>query len=120
MRYKCIANPHCLKTFEYGHALRAHLASCDLAQKQLRSRADVEKLENDISLEYAGIYGLHRNPYYPTSHHLDKTSKLFYADKHRFTSNPTLAATYKKQKKASLGTNMFSSAQVKNCLTSND
>ncbi|RNA17131.1 hypothetical protein BpHYR1_034557 [Brachionus plicatilis] len=85
MRYKCIGSPDCMKSFEYGHALRAHIAACDKAQKILKSQAEIEKVEKNINLEYPGIYGLHRNPHYPTSHHLDQTLRYDFADKNRFS-----------------------------------
>lgn len=89
MRYKCIGSPHCLKTFEYGHALRAHTAACDKAQKILKSRANVEKMEYEIAVAYPGITGLHRNPYYPTAHHVDQTMKFEFADRTKFRYPPT-------------------------------
>lgn len=117
MKYKCVASPHCMKTFEYGHALRAHIASCESAQKILQAKADVEKLENEIALDYPGIFGLHRNPYYPTAHGLDKSSKFFFTDKYRFTPNDgKLTACYKRQKKG-IASNIFESVQVKKALT---
>jgi hypothetical protein len=119
MRYKCIANPHCLKTFDYGHALRAHLASCEHAQKMLRSRAEVERMEAELALEYPGMYGLHRNTYYPTAHGLDKTSKFYFTDKYKFTPNQDkLKAAYTRQKKG-ITSNLFDSTQVKSSLTYN-
>lgn len=84
MRYKCIGSPDCMKSFEYGHALRAHIAACDKAQKILKSQSDTEKLEQNINLEYPGIFGLHRNPHYPTSHHIDQTLRFEFSDKNRF------------------------------------
>ncbi|CAF0933500.1 unnamed protein product [Brachionus calyciflorus] len=87
MRYKCIGSPHCMKTFEYGHALRAHISACDKAQKILKSKAEIDRLEQNISLDYPGIYGLHRNPHYPTAHHVDETLKFEFVDKNKFTSN---------------------------------
>ena len=89
MRYKCIGSPHCLKTFEYGHALRAHTAACDKAQTILKSRASVEKMEYEISVAYHGITGLHRNPYYPTAHHVDQSMKFEFADRTKFRYPPT-------------------------------
>lgn len=84
MRYKCVANPQCLKTFEYGHALRAHIATCHEAQKILKEKAKVEKLEHDISVEYTGIHGLHANTFYPTNHDTDKTNKYQFKDRFKF------------------------------------
>jgi hypothetical protein len=55
MRYPCIGQPHCMKTFEYGHALRAHVASCLEAQKKLKEKSKVENLEQEIATEYNGI-----------------------------------------------------------------
>lgn len=74
-----------MKSFEYGHALRAHIAACDKAQKILKSQADIDKLEQSIRIEYTGIYGLHRNPHFPTSHHLDQTLRFEFTDKNRFS-----------------------------------
>lgn len=85
MRYKCVGYPHCLKTFEYGHALRAHIAACETAQKVLKAKSAVERLENDISLEYPGIHGLHLNQHYPISHGLDRTSKAHFVDRFGLT-----------------------------------
>ena len=55
MRYPCVGQPHCMKTFEYGHALRAHVASCIEAQKKLKEKSKVENLEQEIATEYNGI-----------------------------------------------------------------
>lgn len=85
MKYKCIGSPDCMKSFEYGHALRAHIAACDKAQKILKFQADIDKLEQSIKIGYPGIHGLHRNPHFPTSHHLDQTLRFEFADKNRFT-----------------------------------
>ena len=90
MRYMCVGSPHCMKTFEYGHALRAHVGACQHAQKVLRERATTEKLEHDISVNYPGVHGLHRNPYYPTHHHLDKTVRFQFADRYKFGSSKNL------------------------------
>jgi hypothetical protein len=79
MKYKCVGSPECLKTFEYGHALRAHVASCQRAQSILQKQARTAKIEHDVAVDYFGIYGLHRNPYYPTSHHIDQTMKFVFA-----------------------------------------
>jgi hypothetical protein len=84
MRYKCVGNPICLKTFEYGHALRAHIAACETAQKILKSKSDIERLEHEINVEYPGINGLHRNQHYPTSYSLDQTLKLNFRDEYKF------------------------------------
>ena len=84
MRYKCSASPYCLKTFEYGHALRAHVASCIEAQKRLKSEANVQKLENDIAYDNSVIQGFHTNPYFPTHHNSEKTEKFQFKDKYRF------------------------------------
>jgi hypothetical protein len=54
MRYKCVGSPQCMKTFEYGHALRAHIGACSEAQKILKSKNQIEKLEYEIGVEYAG------------------------------------------------------------------
>lgn len=117
MKYKCIANPHCLKTFDFGHALRAHIASCENAQRILQSKADIDKLETQIALDYPGIYGLHRNTYFPTAHGLDETKKFYFTDKYRFTPNDgKLKAEYKPHKK-SVRSNIFESTQVKSALT---
>ena len=94
MRYKCVGNPICLKTFEYGHALRAHIASCETAQKILKSKADIERLEHEINVEYPGINGLHRNQHYPTSYHLDQTMKFNFKDEYKFGhKNPPIQSS---------------------------
>lgn len=84
MRYPCIGSPHCMKTFEYGHALRAHVASCVEAQKKLKSKSKVDNLENEIANEYNGIVGLHCNKYFPIFHHLDVCEKYQFKDRFRF------------------------------------
>ncbi len=88
MRYKCVGNPTCLKTFEYGHALRAHVAACEVAQKILKAKSEVERLEHEINVEYPGINGLHRNPHFPGSYNLDQTLRFNFKDRFKFGPNP--------------------------------
>ena len=115
MKLKCIGNPHCMKTFEYGHALRAHLAACDEAQKILQAQSNVEKLENDIKLNYPGIKGLHRNPHYPIAHHIDETLKFKFADAHKF--NYVNDGAVKRMRKANAESHMYDSTQIKRAMT---
>ena len=118
MKYKCIGNPHCLKTFESGTPLRAHIAACEVAQKILRAQAEVEKLEHEINVEYPGIYGLHRNTYYPTAHHLDKTNRYNFTDKHKFgaKTSENLNPTGRMRKTVDAKLDLMSSSQVKSLL----
>lgn len=119
MKYKCIGNPHCLKIFDSGVPLRAHIASCDAAQKILRAQAEVEKLENEINVEYPGIYGLHRNTFFPTAHHIDLTNKYNFSDRYKFGSkNPqTNNPNGRIRKAVDSKFNQMNSSQVKNVLT---
>jgi hypothetical protein len=118
MKYKCIGNPQCLKIFDSGERLRAHIASCDVAQKILRAQAEVEKLEHDINVEYPGIYGLHRNTFYPTAHHLDQTNRYNFVDKYKFGSkNPrTDNTTGRMRKMVDSKHDLMNSSQVKSSL----
>lgn len=116
MRYKCIGNPHCLKTFEHGPSLRAHIASCETAQKMLKSKSAVEKLEHDVGVNYSGIYGLHANPHYPIAHNLDKTIRFHFTDKHKFNSLKKPEDNVPKRLRKSVESTVHSSSQVKNLL----
>ena len=84
MRYKCIASPDCMKTFEYGHALRAHVASCDWAKKILKQRADIERIEFSIGIDSPSINGIKGNKYFPCFYSLDRTLKYNFKDRFRF------------------------------------
>jgi hypothetical protein len=85
MRYKCIGSPDCMKTFEFGHALRAHIASCESAQRLLKKEADIKKLEYHVGIDYSGIFGIKGNKYYPTFTSLDTTLRFNFIDRFRFT-----------------------------------
>jgi hypothetical protein len=93
MKYKCLGSPLCLKTFDSGHTLKAHLSSCDKAQNFLKNQNDKEKLEHNIAVEYAGIYGLHRNTYFPSAHHIDQTNKFHFKDKANFIYSYTSSSS---------------------------
>jgi hypothetical protein len=123
MRYKCVANPMCLKTFEYGHALRAHIATCHEAQKILRKQAQIDKLEHEISVEYPGIHGLHTNTFYPINHNTDKSNKYQFKDRFLFnaSSNPSETKSKSNQQirpiRAKTVHNLHQSAQVYSALS---
>jgi hypothetical protein len=93
MKYKCIANPTCLRTFEYGQSLRAHTDSCTAAQNLIKSQNEIKTLEYNIALNYSGIKGLHANNYYPIFHHLDKTNKFEFKDRNQFNGSSVNKAT---------------------------
>jgi len=76
-----------LKTFEYGHALRAHVSTCHEAQKIILKQTKIEQLEHEISVEYPGIHGLHTNTFYPTNHDTDKSNKYQFKDRFRFSND---------------------------------
>jgi hypothetical protein len=126
MKYKCIGNPKCLKSFEFGPALRAHIASCEIAQRVLRNKEEINKLEHQISYDYPGIYGLHMNPYYPTHHHLDKTLRFNFVDRFKdYQKSDNVASSLSEQpskfgprrlRKAASNSNMHGSSQVKSLL----
>lgn len=125
MRYPCLANPNCLKTFDNGHALRAHVAGCEKAQEKLKAKADTEKLEHDIALSYSGIYGLHRNTYYPTAHHLDNTQKFQFKDRNNFiysfdsSANPVKSVdpSLIRSTRKPVPSNLMNSTQIKQVLS---
>lgn len=85
MRYKCIGSPDCMKTFEFGHALRAHIASCEAAQKIIKRNDDIKKLEYHVGIEYTGIYGTKVNTFFPAFSSLDQTRRFNFVDRFRFT-----------------------------------
>jgi len=126
MKYKCIGNPKCLKSFEFGPALKAHIASCEIAQRVLRNKEEINQLEHQIGFDYPGIYGLHMNPYYPTHHHLDKTLKLNFADRFKDLQSPSdhtasssdqpLKLGPMRLRKPTTNSNMHGSSQVKSLL----
>ncbi len=76
MKWKCIGNPECLKSFEYGHALKAHVAACETAQKILKHEAAIKKLEFSIGIDYPGITGIKGNRHFPTFTSLDQRLKI--------------------------------------------
>ena len=97
MRYKCVGSPQCMKTFEHGHALRAHIGACVEAQKILKSRGQTEKLEHEVGVEYAGIQGLHTNTYYPIACDTDQTNKYQFKDRFRFNGVSSKPETFNNQ-----------------------
>ena len=121
MRYKCVGSPYCLKTFEFGHALRAHVGSCVEAQKKLKAQASVEKLEHEINVDYSGIHGFHTNPYFPTRHKMDHTEKFQFKDRFRFNGNSNKPEDFNNQSSLRpmlkpAETSLMNSVQVKNLL----
>ena len=120
MRYKCVGSPDCMKTFEFGHALRAHIASCESAQKILRHKADIQKLEYEIAIDHPALHGIKGNKYYPTFASLDQSLKFNFADRFRFT--PLEAKYYtpgsdkmvpQRRILRAVSSNVLNSAQVK-------
>lgn len=84
MRYKCLASPDCMKTFEYGHALRAHIASCESAKKIMKKQDDINRLEYHIGIETPAINGIKMNKYFPSYYALDQTLKYDFKDRFSF------------------------------------
>ncbi len=122
MRYKCIGNPQCLKTFEHGHALRAHIGACIEAQRILKLKDKIEKLEQNIGVDYSGIHGLHTNTYYPTSHDTDQTNKFQFKDRFKFSGSTSKTDLYNNQEqlrpqRMKTVLNLHKSNQVQQVLT---
>lgn len=97
MRYKCIGHPKCLKIFENGPSLKAHLTTCNEAQKLIKAQEKLEKLEQHISVEYPGIHGLHANTFFPTTHDTDHSNKYQFKDRFRFNGKTSLPDSYNNQ-----------------------
>ena len=121
MRYKCVANPQCLKTFEQGHALRAHIAACVEAQKILKLKQKIEKLEQNIGQEYSGMHGLHANTFYPTTHDTDQSNKYQFKDRFRFNGMSDKPESFNNQlimrpQRAKTELNLRRSTQVQSAL----
>lgn len=117
MRYPCIGNPHCLKTFEYGHALRAHIASCVEAQKKLKQKSKVENMENEVANEYNGIVGLHCNKYFPVFHHVDASMKYQFKDRFKLSGRTDRPESFNNKEilrplRMAVKSNVHSSLQV--------
>ena len=124
MRYKCIGSPDCMKTFEFGHALRAHIASCEAAQKLLKKQTDIKKLEYHVGIDYAGIFGIKGNKYFPTFTSLDTTMRFNFIDRFRFTPSETKyaptssssSATSTRRMLKGSDSNLMGSAQMRQLL----
>jgi hypothetical protein len=123
MRYKCIGNPDCMKTFEFGHTLRAHIASCESAQKILKTESDIKKLEYHIGIDYSGIFGIKGNKFFPNHTSLDTTMKFNFLDRFKFSpleskycpTDSTSACSTRRLLKPS-NTHLMGSAQIRHLL----
>ena len=113
-----------MKTFEYGHALRAHINACDHAQKILKKNEDIKNLEYHIGIDYHGIFGMKGNKFYPTFASLDRSLKFNFKDRFHFSpleskycptilENNSKSAPMQRRLLKGVSSNVLSSAQVK-------
>ncbi|CAF0721668.1 unnamed protein product [Didymodactylos carnosus] len=97
MRYPCISFPLCLKTFDNGYVLRAHLLGCEHAQEKLQKEADVQLVEYSIKYNY-DVTGIKTNKYYPTYATLDHSNKFYIKDKYQLSPVTDSQITHKTQR----------------------
>ncbi len=122
MRYKCVSHPKCLKIFDNGTSLRAHLTTCSEAQKILKQQEKLEKFEQHIGVEYPGIHGLHANTFFPTTHDTDRSNKYQFKDRFRFNGKTSIPDSFNNQsvmrpQRAKTQINLHKSHQVKSALS---
>ncbi|CAF0973316.1 unnamed protein product [Didymodactylos carnosus] len=84
MRHPCIGFPLCLKTFDNGYVLRAHLVGCERAQKKIQKEMAVREVEYSIKFDY-NLSGIKTNKYYPGNATLDHSNKFLIKDKYQLT-----------------------------------